>query len=159
MNISVTLFSPEIPHNTGAIGRLCAGLDCSLHLIRPLGFALTSRYLRRAGMDYWQHVDLQIHDSWDKYLEKAQPAALSFASTHGSKSLYEHPFSPDEHVIFGSESGGLPEIFYERYKDSLFCIPMPGKHARSINLANSVSIVAYEAFRRSAASSAPATRS
>ncbi len=148
MNLNIVLFNPEIPHNTGAIGRLCAGLDCALHLVRPLGFALTSRYLRRSGMDYWQHIDLHMHDSWDDFLAKEAPASLSFASTHGTGSLYQHSFQPGEYVIFGSESSGLPESMYNEYNDLLFCIPMPGQHARSINLANAASVVAYEAYRQ-----------
>ncbi len=148
MNVTITLLSPEIPHNTGAVGRLCTGLGCSLHLIRPLGFVLTSRYIRRSGMDYWEHLDLHIHDNWECYLETCNPAAFSFASTRGKKSLYEHRFIPGEHIIFGSESSGLPDRFYTEYRDKLLRIPMPGKHARSINLANAVSIIAYEAFRQ-----------
>lgn len=158
MKIELVLFNPEIPHNTGAIGRLCAGLDYRLHLIRPLGFALTSRYLKRSGMDYWEHVDLTIHDNWEAFLESEQPQALSFASTRGEASLYAHAFRDGEYAVFGSESGGLPDKVYRPYAAQLFAIPMPGAHARSINLANSVSIVAYEAFRQLEASARRMTR-
>ena len=125
---SIVLLRPEIPHNTGAIGRLCVGLGVPLHLVRPLGFALDDRYVARAGLDYWPHLDVTLHDTWDEYLAAAKPKRLFFLSTH--------------------ESSGLPKDFYDRYKESLFKIPMPGEHARSINLANAVSIAAYECYRQ-----------
>jgi len=146
--LHLVLIRPEIPHNTGAIGRLCVGLDCTLHLIRPLGFRLGQAEIRRAGLDYWPHVRLTVHNGWEDYLETAHPPRLFFASTRGGRSLYDCVFQPGDHLAFGSESYGLPEPFYDRYADSLFRIPMPGPHARSINLANAVAIVAYEAFRQ-----------
>ena len=144
----IVLLKPEIPHNTGAIGRLCVGLGCPLHLIRPLGFHLSDEYIRRAGLDYWEHLDLSVHDSWEDFLDAVNPTGISFLSTKGKKSLYDCQFKPGEALIFGSESKGLPPEIYEKYADSLFKIPMPGEHARSINLANAVSIAAYEAFRQ-----------
>ena len=145
----IVLVCPEIPHNTGAIGRLCVGLGCRLHLIRPLGFRLDEKSIRRCGLDYWEHLDVQVHDSWEAYLSAVRPGRLLFLSTHGDKSLYDIRFAPGDTLVFGSESAGLPKDFYERYRDSLFRIPMPGEHARSINLANAVSIAAYEAYRQS----------
>ena len=133
---SIVLLRPEIPHNTGAIGRLCVGLGVPLHLVRPLGFALDDRYVARAGLDYWPHLDVVLHDTWDEYLAAAKPKRLFFLSTHGEKSLYECRFSEGDALVFG------------RYKESLFKIPMPGEHARSINLANAVSIAAYECYRQ-----------
>ena len=109
-SFSIVLLRPEIPHNTGAIGRLCVGLGVPLHLVRPLGFALDDRYVARAGLDYWPHLDVTLHDTWDEYLAAAKPKRLFFLST--------------------------------------FKIPMPGEHARSINLANAVSIAAYECYRQ-----------
>lgn len=146
--LHIVLVKPEIPHNTGAIGRVCVGLDCSLHLVRPLGFRLTEQHLRRAGMDYWEHLRLSVHDSWEFFLHTVRPERLFFLSTRGTRSLYECTFQPGDTLVFGNESHGLPEGFYERYGDRLFRIPMPGPHARSINLANSVSISAYEAYRQ-----------
>ncbi len=146
--LHLVLIRPEIPHNTGAIGRLCVGLDCALHLIRPLGFRLSEEAIRRAGLDYWPHLRLTVHDSWDAYLETARPARLFFASTRGERSLYDCAFAPGDHLAFGNEGHGLPEPFYERYADRLFRIPMPGPHARSINLANAAAIAAYEAYRQ-----------
>jgi len=147
-DFSIVLARPEIPHNTGAIGRLCVGLGVKLHLIRPLGFHLDDESVARAGLDYWSHLDLQVHDTWEEYLAFAKPARLFFLSTHGEKSLYDCPFQKGVALVFGNESSGLPKDFYERYQTSLFKIPMPGEHARSINLANAVSIAAYECYRQ-----------
>lgn len=146
--ISIVLVKPEIPHNTGAVGRLCVGLGCALHLIRPLGFRLTDQYIKRAGLDYWEFLRLTVHDTWSDYLNTEKPARLFFLSTHGERSLYDCAFRPDDALVFGNEGHGLPAEFYTRYRDRLFQIPMPGEHARSINLANAVSIAAYEAFRQ-----------
>lgn len=146
--MDIVLLHPEIPHNTGAVGRLCVGLGWPLHLIRPLGFSLDERHLRRAGMDYWQHLDLTVHDTFDVYLETRRPTALTFLSTRGTVSLYDAALDPKGALVFGSESSGLPEAYYSRYADRLVTIPMPGIHARSINLANAVAIAAYEAYRR-----------
>ena len=142
------LVRPEIPHNTGAIGRLCVGLGVPLHLIRPLGFHLDDQSVARAGLDYWPFLDLTVHDTWDDYLAAERPERLFFLSTHGEKSLYGASFAAGDALVFGCESAGLPKELYERYRESLFRIPMPGEHARSINLANAVSIAAYECYRQ-----------
>ena len=147
-DFSIVLVRPEIPHNTGAIGRLCVGLGVRLNLIRPLGFHLDSKSIARAGLDYWPHLNLAIHDTWTDYLAAERPNRLFFLSTHGKRSLYECAFRPGDALVFGNESSGLPRDFYETYGDSLFRIPMPGEHARSINLANAVSIAAYECYRQ-----------
>jgi len=146
--LHIVLVKPEIPHNTGAIGRLCVGLDCPLHLIRPLGFHLSDAYVKRAGLDYWEFLRLTVHDSWDAFLDTVKPPRLFFLSTHGERSLYACDFRPGDALVFGNEGHGLPKEFYARYQDRLFKIPMPGEHARSINLANAVSIAAYEAYRQ-----------
>ena len=147
-DFSIVLVRPEIPHNTGAIGRLCVGLGVPLHLIRPLGFHLDDQSVARAGLDYWPFLDLTVHDTWEDYLAAERPQRLFFLSTHGEKSLYASSFAPGDTLVFGCESAGLPKAFYERYRESLFRIPMPGEHARSINLANAVSIAAYECYRQ-----------
>ena len=148
LDFSIVLVRPEIPHNTGAIGRLCVGLGVPLHLIRPLGFHLDDQSVARAGLDYWPFLDLTVHDTWEDYLAAERPQRLFFLSTHGEKSLYASSFAPGDTLVFGCESAGLPKEFYERYRESLFRIPMPGEHARSINLANAVSIAAYECYRQ-----------
>ncbi len=147
-DFSIVLLRPEIPHNTGAIGRLCVGLGVSLHLIRPLGFKLDDRSVQRAGLDYWPHLDIVIHNTWDDYILSQCPKRLFMMSTHGEKSLYECKFEKGDALVFGNESSGLPKNFYEEYREVLFKIPMPGEHARSINLANAVSIAAYECYRQ-----------
>jgi len=152
----IVLLQPEIPHNTGAVGRLCVGLDWPLHLIRPLGFALTEKHLRRAGMDYWEHLRLGLHDNWEQFLATVRPANLYFFSTRATKPFYACTFGPDDALVFGSESRGLPADFYMRYADNLAAIPMPGPQARSINLANSVAIAAYEAYRQTVFAAPPA---
>jgi len=148
VKLSIVLVRPEIPHNTGAIGRLCVGLGVKLNLIRPLGFHLNDKSVARAGLDYWSYLELSVHDSWEEYLAAAQPNRLFFLSTHGERSLYDCAFESGDALVFGNESSGLPQDFYARYRDRLFRIPMPGEHARSINLANAVSVAAYECFRQ-----------
>ena len=145
---NLVLVAPEIPQNTGTIGRLCVCTDCRLHLVRPLGFQTDEASVRRAGLDYWHHLDLCIHDDWDAFLAAARPARLWFSSTHGVRSLYELRFAAGDFLVFGNESSGLPPDFYTRYAAGLFTIPMPGRHARSHNLANAASIVLYEALRQ-----------
>ena len=144
----IVLVEPEIPQNTGNIARTCAATGAKLHLIRPLGFELSDRYLKRAGLDYWEHLSLAVYDTWDDFLARARPGRMHFLSTKGGKSLYETAFEPGDTLVFGSESAGLPEPFYERYRDSLVRIPMPGEHARSLNLATAASIALYEAYRQ-----------
>lgn len=146
--LHIVLVKPEIPHNTGAIGRLCVGLECHLHLVRPLGFKLTDQHLQRAGLDYWSHLQLSVHESWQHFLAAVKPPQLHFLSTRGKRALYECDFKPGAALVFGNESSGLPANFYELYAEHLFTIPMPGTHARSLNLANAVAVAAYEFYRQ-----------
>lgn len=150
-DFSITLLRPEIPHNTGAIGRLAVGLGVPLDLVRPLGFRLDDESVKRAGLDYWEHLDCRIHDTWEEYLSSQSPRRFFFLSTKGERSLYDVKFEKGDALVFGNESSGLPPDFYDRYRDRLFHIPMPGEHARSINLANAVSIAAHECYRQLAA--------
>ncbi|MCE9613023.1 MAG: tRNA (cytidine(34)-2'-O)-methyltransferase [Lentisphaerae bacterium] len=146
--MNLVLIAPQIPHNTGAVARLCVGLGARLHLIRPLGFSLRESRVKRAALDYWEHVDLVVHADWEAYLATAQPDAFCFASTKGARGYLDCRFTPGTHLVFGNETEGLPAAFYDRYRESLYQIPMPGPHARSINLANAAAIVAYEAYRQ-----------
>jgi len=148
MKLNIVLIAPEIPQNTGTIGRLCVCLGAQLHLIEPLGFSLEKSHVRRAGLDYWEHVSLTVHSDWDAFLKAEPSPRLFFASTKGLKPYWEHVFRPGDCLVFGNETSGLPPSFYERYREKLYLIPMPGEHARSHNLANAVSIVAYEALRQ-----------
>ncbi len=130
------------------MGRLCVGLGVTLHLVKPLGFALDDRSISRAGLDYWPHLDMRLHDTWEDYLASARPNRMHFLSTHGKRTLYDCRFEAGDALVFGNESSGLPKDFYVRYGASMLRIPMPGEHARSINLANAVSIAAYECYRQ-----------
>ncbi len=145
----IVLVAPEIPQNTGTVGRLCVCTGARLHLVKPLGFLLDEAHIRRAGLDYWQYLDLKVHDTWEALLDEAGPdARLWFASTKGGSSVYQTRFTPGNWLVFGNEGSGLPPPFYERYRNRLCVIPMPGEHARSHNLANAVSIVLYEGLRQ-----------
>ncbi|MDT8388911.1 MAG: tRNA (cytidine(34)-2'-O)-methyltransferase [Lentisphaeria bacterium] len=145
---NIVLVAPQIPQNTGTIGRLCVCVDARLHLIKPLGFDLDESRIRRAGMDYWHFLDLTVYENWDAF-ESAHPGArFLFASTKGDRSIYTWRYTPGDFLVFGNEGSGLPPELYVRYTDSLRTIPMPGRHARSHNLANSVSIALYEGLRQ-----------
>ena len=145
----LVLVAPEIPQNTGTIGRLAVSTDAVLHLIDPLGFSLEDKYLKRAGLDYWQYLELHRYSCWEEFTAAAGGAArLLFFSTHGEKSCFDESYRPGDYLVFGRESSGLPPEFYDRYRDDLRVIPMPGAHSRSLNLANAVSIVLYEALRQ-----------
>ena len=147
---NIVLVAPEIPQNTGTIGRLAVATDAVLHLVDPLGFSLEDKYLKRAGLDYWQFLELRRHRNWEEFLEAAgEGARLLFFSTHGERSYFDERYLPGDYLVFGRESAGLPPEFYTRYRESLRVIPMPGEHSRSLNLANAVSIVLYEALRQS----------
>ena len=148
---NIVLVAPEIPQNTGTIGRLAVSTDSVLHLIDPLGFSLDEKHLRRAGMDYWKYLDLRRYTDWENFLELNPDAVLHFFSTHGNTSYYDVEYTPGDYLVFGRESAGLPPELYERYADRLRILPMPGKFNRSLNLANSVSIVFYEAMRQNEA--------
>ena len=152
VHFNIVLVAPEIPQNTGTIGRLAVATDVSLHLIDPLGFSLEDKYLKRAGMDYWCHLDLHRYGNWEEFLEKnGQPHRLFFFSTHGVKRYWETAYCEHDFLVFGRESAGLPPEFYTRYEERLRLIPMPGRFNRSLNLANAVSIVLYEALRQNEA--------
>jgi len=144
----IVLVAPEIPQNTGTIGRLCVCTDARLHLIRPLGFSLEESRIRRAGLDYWRFLDLHVYDTWEQFLAEAAPERMFFLSTKGERNVYDCVFREGDFMVFGQESSGFPPSFYTAYVDRMFTIPMPGQHARSHNLANAVSIVLYEGLRQ-----------
>ena len=145
---NIVLVAPEIPQNTGTIGRLCVATGTRLHLIRPLGFSLEDKYLKRAGMDYWRHLDLTISDTWEEFLDRNPSSRLHFLSTKGRRCYWNAAYAPGDFLVFGRESAGLPPEFYTRYAERLLQIPMPGAFHRSLNLANAASIVLYEALRQ-----------
>ncbi len=144
----IVLIKPEIPQNTGNIGRLCVSNNIHLHLIEPLGFSLDDKYLKRAGMDYWQYLKVSLYSDWEDFLKRHPDACLYFFSTKGSKCFWECPYVDGGYLVFGNEGSGLPEGFYEKYRTQLFSIPMNGDFSRSLNLANATAIVLYEGLRR-----------
>lgn len=143
----IVLVEPEIPGNTGNIARLCAATGASLHLVRPLGFSVDDRYLKRAGLDYWHLVDIHYYDSVEEVLAAYPDAPRFLLTTHAHRSYTRVEYTKDSLLIFGKESAGLPEAFRMAYEDECIRIPMVPE-ARSLNLANSVSIVLYEALRQ-----------
>lgn len=148
--LSVVLVMPEIAPNTGAIARLCAAVGAPLHLIEPLGFRLTDRALRRAGLDYWDAVELHRHRNWDDWLATALPRFHLF-STAGRRSVFDAGYRPGDALVFGSESAGLPEPLLRQWPDRVRAIPLRAGRVRSLNLAMAVAIALYEALRQCAA--------
>jgi tRNA (cytidine/uridine-2'-O-)-methyltransferase len=146
--LNIVLINPEIPPNTGNVGRTCIGVGATLHLIEPLGFSLDDKYLKRAGLDYWPQIDLRRHLSWDFFLNSLEPDAhLYFFSTHGQKTFWDVRFDAPCYLIFGSESHGFPKEFYERYKSDLVRIPVLDS-IRSLNLATAVGAATFEVARQ-----------
>ncbi len=144
--MKVVLFQPQIPQNTGNIARTCAVTGSDLILVRPLGFSTSSRHLKRAGLDYWKEVSVRELDDLALYLESS-PHPFFFFSSKASACYTEAPFSLDSTLIFGSETAGLPEVFWERWPHQFYRIPMQSS-SRCLNLSCSVAIVLYEAWRQ-----------
>lgn len=146
--LNIVLIHPEIPNNTGNIGRLALGSGCKLHLVKPFGFEVDDTRLKRAGLDYWQHLDVQYYESIDDFFDKNAVAKMVFLSSHSTKSHYEIPFEEELFLVFGKESKGLPAEITNKYPDQLYTIQMFSEHIRSFNLANAVGIVVYEGIRQ-----------
>jgi len=148
--LRVVLVEPEIPPNTGSIARLCAATATPLHLIRPLGFSLDDRYLKRAGLDYWPFVDVTVHDDWRSFAATATATPAVFFSARVAPSYLQAPLASDEdlYLVFGGETRGLPKTLLEENPERVYRIPQLTEHVRSLNLANAVSIVLYEALRQ-----------
>jgi len=150
--IHIVLRQPEIAPNTGNIARLCYGNRFRLHLIEPLGFHLDSARLRRAGLDFWDRLDLQVHPDWAGFIEK-NPSAESgdgfYFTTRGGKTFWTVDFPATVYLVFGSETSGFPQDFRDAHESYLTTIPMLEKTGRSLNLSNAVAVAAYEALRQS----------
>lgn len=146
-NLNIVLYEPEIPANTGNIGRTCAATGTRLHLIEPLGFRLDEKSIRRAGMDYWKDLDVTTYVSWQAFCEKNPRAKLYYATTKGRKVYSDAAFEPDCYLVFGRESAGLPEELLKENPDTCIRIPMLGE-TRSLNLSNCAAVVLYEALRQ-----------
>ena len=147
MPLNIVLFEPEIPNNTGNIGRLALASGSNLHLVKPFGFEISDTRLKRAGLDYWQHLTVTMYDSIDDFLSKNKDKKMVFLSSHGVKNHWSIDFEDDMFLIFGKESVGLPKHIIESHPDKLFKIPLYSKHVRSLNLANAVAIVIYEGLK------------
>lgn len=151
MSIHVVLYQPEIHWNTGNAGRTCLAAGATLHLVKPLGFSLDDREVKRAGLDYWEHVELQLWDGWDDF-ERALPTLGEpyFFSTKARRMVWDAPLGETNGVvlIFGRETGGLPATLHEKYRDRMLAMPIASPHVRSLNLSTSVGIAVYEVLRQ-----------
>jgi len=143
----IVLHQPEIPANTGNIGRTCVATGTPLHLIEPLGFRLDEKAIKRAGMDYWEHLDVNTYVNYEDFLTKNPGAKIWYATTKAKRSYTEVSFGPDDYIMFGKESAGIPEEILVDNEENCIRIPMKSE-IRSLNLSNSVAIVLYEALRQ-----------
>lgn len=146
MNFNIVLYQPEIPQNTGNIARTCVLTECKLHLIKPLGFDLSEKHLKRAGLDYWQYLDLEIHESYEEFMEKYGQNKIYLASTHGGEHYDEISFKEGDFIMFGRETSGVPEEVHNKLEN--IRVPMIKSSTRSLNLSNTVAIITYEALRQ-----------
>jgi len=147
--LHIVLYQPEIPHNTGAVGRLCLATGARLHLIKPLGFSLEDKYLKRSGLDYWPEVDVHVWESWEDMHAQAEAAAQFFyVEVQGTRPHWEADFTPaeDVYLVFGPETRGIPPELMQTQPERVLRIPMLG--TRSLNLATAVAISLYEAVRQ-----------
>lgn len=147
--LSIVLVEPEIPPNTGNIARTCAATATKLHLVKPLGFSIDDTHVKRAGLDYWQFVDLEVHESLDEFLEKYKDRPMYLITTKGTKIYTEVSYERDAMLIFGRETAGLPSYYIDENLDKAIRIPMGNDvKLRSLNLSNSVAIIVYEALKQ-----------
>ena len=146
--MNIVLVEPEIPPNTGNVARLCAATNARLHLVGPLGFRLDDATLKRAGMDYWQHVDWKAWETWEVFEKSFGEGRLWLVEQGGGARYDTVSFGVDDYLVFGRETAGLPQALLEKYNDSWLRVPMFNEEARSLNLANCVSLVLYEALRQ-----------
>jgi len=147
--LNVVLVEPEIPQNTGSIGRLCLAIGATLHLVEPLGFEITDAHLRRAGLDYWEHLKVVRHASLEAFLASMPSGApKAFLSKKAGNTVFERRFEPGTYLIFGKETMGLPDSVLNEYPLDSFRIPMFDARVRSLNLSQAVAITAYEAIRQ-----------
>ncbi|ARC85762.1 spoU rRNA Methylase family protein [Clostridium argentinense CDC 2741] len=148
MNLNIVLFQPEIPQNTGNIGRTCVLTNCKLHLIKPLGFSLEEKEIKRAGLDYWPLLDIEVHESYEALREKYKEGTFYFCTTKGEKFYSDVSFKEGDFLVFGRESKGLPDYIRNDNIDTLIRVPMINTTTRSLNLSNTVAIIAYEGLRQ-----------
>lgn len=145
--LNIVLHEPEMPANTGNIGRTCVAAGARLHLIEPLGFSINDKMVKRAGLDYWDKLDVTVYDDFNDFCERNPGAKIYMATTKAHKTYTEFSYEPDCYIMFGKESAGIPEEILVDHEDTCVRIPMIGD-IRSLNLSNSVAIVLYEALRQ-----------
>lgn len=146
---NIVLVEPEIPQNTGSIGRLCLATRCTLHLVKPLGFDISNAALRRAGLDYWEHLTVQTHENLDEFIRSLPADAnLALYSKSGKNSYLKAQYRAGTYLLFGKETKGLPPHLTTEYADRCYAIPILDARVRSLNLANAASIVVYEGLRQ-----------
>ena len=148
MPLNIVLIEPEIPNNTGNIGRLALGSGSHLHLVKPFGFEISDSRLKRAGLDYWKHLSITYYENIEDFFKINKDKKMAFLSSHGEKNHWDIPFEDELFLIFGKESVGLPKSIIETYSEQLYKIPLYSEHVRSLNLANAVSIVTYEGLSK-----------
>ena len=146
MNLNIVLYQPEIPQNTGNIARTCVLTDSTLHLIKPLGFSIDDKAVKRSGLDYWKDLKLEVHESYEDFMAKYGDQRIFLATTHGGKFYSEESYEPGDFIMFGRESSGVPEEVHNAHKG--IRIPMIKTSTRSLNLSNTVCAIAYEALRQ-----------
>ena len=146
----IVLVAPEIPGNTGSIGRTCVGLDLELILIKPLAFDISEKAVRRAGLDYWKHVNIKTYENFEDFLENEKPSIeqMFFFSITAKTKIFEAKFQKDCYLIFGSETRGLDDNILRDYSQKLIALPMYSEHIRSLNLSNAATAAAYEVIRQ-----------
>lgn len=148
MPLNIALIEPEIPNNTGNIGRLALATGSRLHLVKPFGFEIDDKRLKRAGLDYWQHIEVIYYDNIESFIETNRSSKMVFLSSHGTKSHWDIQYEDELFLVFGKESVGLSKDIIQKYQDRLFKIQMFSDKIRSLNLANAVSITVYEGLKQ-----------
>jgi tRNA (cytidine/uridine-2'-O-)-methyltransferase len=146
--INIVLYEPEIPQNTGNIARMCVSNDLTLHLIKPLGFEISDKYLKRSALDYWEFLDLKLYDNWQDFLDQNPNANYWLLTTKSKQSYWDVEFKENDFLVFGPETRGLPVELLKANPDKSITVPMKSKNARSLNLASTVQTVFYESYRQ-----------
>ncbi|KMT20814.1 tRNA (uridine(34)/cytosine(34)/5-carboxymethylaminomethyluridine(34)-2'-O)-methyltransferase TrmL [Clostridium cylindrosporum] len=148
MSLNIVLYQPEIPHNTGSIGRTCVLTDTKLHLIKPLGFSVDDKMLKRAGLDYWKDIDITYYESFDEFYEAHRDKRIFLSTTKATKFHSDVEYKDGDFIMFGRESSGVTEEINNLFKETQIRVPMINSTTRSLNLANTASLVVYEALRQ-----------
>ncbi|WP_341227052.1 tRNA (cytidine(34)-2'-O)-methyltransferase [uncultured Arcticibacterium sp.] len=148
MAFNIVLIEPEIPNNTGNIGRLCLGTGSTLHLVKPFGFEISDKRLKRAGLDYWEHLEVIYYENVAEFFEVNADKKMAFFSSHGEKSHWDLPYENDNFLVFGKESVGLSKEITNAHAEQLYKIPLYSEHIRSLNLANAVAVAVFEGLRQ-----------